>query len=490
MAMAALKYDDSFNPATAKRKPVIVWTPQPGPQTLLITCPVRDIFYGGARGGGKTDGMLGHWLKHREKYRGKAQGIIFRRRYKQLDRIKKRGIQLFRKTGARFMDSKDKYCFVWPDGSTLLLRHLEKVTDADEYQGHEYNWMAFEELTQWASPEPIDMCRAALRSAEGVECWFISNGNPGGVGHQWVKDRYIVPAPPMTPFIDRLDDGDVITRVFIPAKVWDNKILLENDPEYISRLKRAGPKWLVQAWLDGDWDIVAGGYLEGIWRHDTHVCHPFEIPMTWPRWRAMDWGFAKPYSIGWYTINPDGVIYRYRELYGYGGKPNVGTRQTVTKVAQLIKKIEEPEIKAGIRFKRNPADSSCWNQIGTERTIASQFSASGIRWHSASKGPRSRVNGAQLVVDCLENQQFKVFETNRHFLRTVPVIPADPDDPEDVDTESEDHAWDELRYSLTARHKPREQKKKKKGEEPFTWEWLIAGEQKKKSKYNFYRPGG
>lgn len=448
--------------AARLRSGELIWLPQPGPQTYLLTCPLIDIFYGGARGGGKTDGMLGHWMQHESLYGARAHGVFFRRTYKQLDRVLLRGRQLFGPLGARFKQSKDRYEFVFPSGAALKLRHLDGISTADEYQGHEYNWLCFEELPQWPDPAPVDMLRGTLRDAHGVPCYFLATGNPGGVGHVWVKERYIDAAAPFTPVqaVDyegqpvRDHTGAPVYQVFIPAKLQDNPALLERDPNYVANLRRTGPDWLVKAWLQGDWNIAAGGFLLGKWDEAVHTVQPFEIPSHWRRWRAMDWGYARPYSVGWYAMDGDGKIYRYRELYGYGGRANVGSREEAPIVAKAIKRAELAERRAGATFRGSPADPEIWAQRGVSNTVASLMRKEDVKWSRARKGPGSRVSGAQVVVARLAARQFAVFNNCRHFLRTVPVIPADERQPEDVDTESEDHVWDELRYALTARHVP------------------------------------
>jgi hypothetical protein len=462
--------------------PQVIWQPQPGPQTLMLMCPIREIVYGGARGGGKTDGTLGHWIKHHALHGGMAQGIFFRRRYKQLDRVVRRGKELFcsplLRDPAVFLSSQTLYKFVWPDGAELLLRHLERHDSWEEYQGHEYNWMCFEELTQWPTPDLMDKMRASNRDSRGVPCWMIATCNPGGSGHSWVKERYIMRAKPGEPFqLSAFNEGSGVRidrlAVFIPARVWDNPALLNSQPDYIDNLYLSGPAWLVRAWLEGDWSVAAGGFLLEVWDPRKHIVEPFKIPITWPRWRAMDWGFSRPYSIGWYAMDPDTKrIFRYREQYGYGGRANVGARQEASSVAIKVLQKESIEKKAGIVFNKNPADASIWHGIGTETTIAKIFRENGVKWVPAMMGPGSRKSGAQVVIDALRRNQFAVWSTCEHFLRTVPDVPADPDDLEDVDTESEDHAWDELRMSLVSRHRAEKQVQEEKEPAPFTGAWV------------------
>jgi predicted phage terminase large subunit-like protein len=237
--------------------PAVAWQPQPGPQTFLCTCPedIGDLLFGGARGGGKTDGVMGLWLDHASRYLSKAKGIIFRRSMSELEEVHSRMMEVYPAIGASFRASSKTW--IMPGGATLKLRFLDADEDALKYHGHAYTFMAFDEAGNWPSPRPIDMLRATLRSAHGVPCRLVLTGNPGGKGHDWIKERYISPARPMTPF--RGEDGQM--RVFIPSRLQDNRILMEKDPSYIERLRASGPAWLVKAWLEGDWEATETGNL-------------------------------------------------------------------------------------------------------------------------------------------------------------------------------------------------------------------------------------
>ena len=233
----------------------VAWQAQPGPQTLLLTCPVEDIFFGGARGGGKTDGVMGSWMSHAGRHGYKARGIIFRRSMSELDEVQARMGEVFPRIGANFKASTRTWTM--PGGAALKLRFLDADEDATKYQGHAYTWMAFDEAGNWPTPRPIDMLRACLRSVHGVPCQLILTGNPGGKGHDWIRERYIDPAQPGVPF----QGPDGTLRVFIPSRLQDNAILMEKDPGYIDRLRASGPGWLVRAWLEGDWSATETGNL-------------------------------------------------------------------------------------------------------------------------------------------------------------------------------------------------------------------------------------
>lgn len=428
---------------------VYAWQPQPGPQTALLRCPMPDIFYGGARGGGKSDCMLGEWMQHEARYGKHAKGIVFRRNLTQLADLKLRAIELLSRVGAKYNASE--HHFTHPSGAVLRFAYLERDADAEQYIGHSYTRVVIEEITNFPDPAPLDKLKGTLRSAAGVPVRFLATGNPGGSGHQWVKARYIDPAPKGYKMIR--DDKTGMHRVFIPAKVYDNPALLDNDPNYINRLKATGSPALVRAWLDGDWDAVQGAFLEGVWKPEAHIVEPFSIPKSWTHWRAMDWGRARPYAIGWYAMDHDGVIYLYRERYGYGGKPNEGSKEDAKEVARRVVEIEEDETERGIKFERSPADESCWSLLGAEHAIIDYFFNAGVYWVRSNNSRGSRVNGAQEVVTRLNEGSFKVFNTCEHWLRTVPVIMADEKHPDDVDTEQEDHHWDQTRYSLMSRRR-------------------------------------
>lgn len=472
MAEAALQQDE----------PNVIWSPFAGGQTRFITCPIREILAEGNRGGGKTDTLIMKYLRYVGVGFGQAwTGIIFRREYKHLDDVvhkSKRWIpQIF--PGARFLSSKSDYKWVFPDGEELLFRRMKYLEDYWNYHGHEYPFIGWEELTNWPTDECYEVMRSTNRcSVPGIPRFYVSSANPFGAGHGWVKERFIDLGPEGTIATD--DSGN--QRVRIHVDLEDNVAMMENDPEYIANLEGLGNKELMKAWRYGDWDIVVGGFLQGVIDRRIHAVKPFEPPIDWPRWRAMDWGYAKPYSVGWYTISPEGVVYRYRELYGYGGKPDVGTRESATEVGRKIKRIEEAEIKRGAKILRNPADSQIWHGTGTEKTINELFKQTGVKWMPAKKGPGSRVNGAQMVIDALKAGVFYVTEDCTHWWRTVPVLMPDPNDWEDVDTEMEDHAWDETRYGLVSRHKALNLENRQQKPAYGSFDWLLQETAPKRQK--------
>lgn len=445
--------------------------PNPGPQTALVTCRIPEIFYGGARGGGKTYGLVLDWSSHERDYGQNAKGILFRRTYNELDEVVETARALLLPLGADW--KAGSRTFVMPSGATLKLRHLLRHTDATLYQGHQYTWMGFDELPNWPDSRAIDELRATLRSAAGVETRLVATGNPGGRGHNWVKARYLDPAPPFVPYHDPATNT---TRVFIPSRLSDNPPLVENDPTYVDRLKQSGPDWLVRAWLEGDWDIVAGGMFDDVWAHagKTAVLRPFAIPASWRVDRSFDAGFAHPFSVGWHAESdgtefidstgerrclPRGSIVRVGEWYGYSGTPNEGLKLLPKQIAEGIKAREDALLQGILKnhskIHPGPADTEIWN-ADKGVCVADELAKypHNITFVPADKSPGTRVNGWQRLRGMLaataaqpvEDPGYYVFDTCREWLRTVPSLPRDDKHIEDVDTTAEDHIGDETRY--------------------------------------------
>lgn len=444
----------------------IVYEAQPGtPQELMIACPYEDVFFGGARGGGKTFGMLGDWISHADLYGENARGIFLRRTYDELDEVQDWASRIFPHLGAEYRTQKRTWA--WPNGATLKMRYLDRDEDADRYQGHSYTWLCFEELTNWPDPKPVDKLLATLRSAAGVPCYFRATGNPGGVGHNWVKARYIDPAPPWVPFTDPETD---MQRVFIPATLDDNPLLRLNDPDYWKRVEASagGNQELLKAWRHGIWDIVAGGMFDDVWDRNRHVIKPFKIPSSWHVDRSFDWGSSKPFSVGWWAESdgttapngrtyPRGTLFRIAEWYGWNGRPNEGCKLLSTEVADGILAREKA---MGLTVKPGPADSSIFD-VTDGPSIGQKMAERGVKWTEADKSPGSRKNGwerlrvmlkAVLTEDGMpmEEPGLFIFDNCANWIRTVPILPRDKVKTDDVNTKAEDHPADETRYKLMA----------------------------------------
>ena len=454
-----------------------IWRPQYrmdgslGPQFALMMCPADEIFFGGSRGGGKTAAMLGHWLGHANKYGSKARGIFFRRRFTQLQEVQRQASELFPKLGAVY--SKSDVTWTFPNGATLRLGHLWDSQAADSYQGWALTWICFEELTNWPSLEPMDKMRGCLRSSDGVRCVMLATGNPGGPGHNVVKQRYVDPAPggfqPLT------DPETGQTRVFIPSRLEDNPALMRNDPGYERRLMALGNPQLVRAWRYGDWAVTFGGAFDDLWRPDKHVIRPFPFPPGYTFRRSFDWGSAAPSAFQMWAISDGSPI---RELGGFvfprgstilfgewytvakdqagNPKPNVGLRLTNQALGRGI-----AERSKGRAWSGCVADPSIFAEPGRESIYADMQKGAreaGLGF-TFTRADNERVAGWQKMremmeaaaADVPERAGLWVMDNCTNFLRTVPALQRDDARPDDIDTDQEDHHADSARYLVMSR---------------------------------------
>lgn len=433
-----------------------IWRPRSRPQLALLSCSVFEVFYGGARGGGKTDGMLGEWAAHAARYGEHASGLMVRRSRTELYDTIERSRQLYAPLGATFHETDKLWRF--PNGARLRFAYLENDADAEAYQGHAYTRVYVEELGNFPNAAPIMKLMATLRSSAGVPVGFRATGNPGGPGHQWVRARYIDPAPQGYEIVRDADSG--LERIYIPARVSDNSPLLENDPNYVQRLKASGSPELVRAWLEGDWSVVTGAFFSEF-NMARHVVAPFAVPAHWVRFRAMDWGSAKPFAVLWLAVSdgemneyPRGALICYREWYGMQpGQPNVGLKLTAEQVADGILEREAE----GEKIDMSVLDPAAFSQDGGP-SLAERMASRGVffqRADNARVGARGALGGWDLVRQRLVGEDDRpmlyLFSTCRDLIRTLPALQHDEKRPEDVDTDGEDHAPDALRYACKAR---------------------------------------
>ena len=429
----------------------LIWAPQEGPQAEFVASEDFEVVYGGARGGGKTDGVLGDFALHAQKWKADAKGLLVRRTRVALEPTIARARQVFAHYRAAWRAARS--CFEWPHGAVLYFHHLDNDAEADAFQGHEYSRVYVEELTQFPHPAPVDRLKATLRSAAGVRCAFRATCNPGGPGHAWVKARYIDPGP------GTIVEEDGLKRMFIPAKLTDNRLLMARDPLYVARLRQSGSAQLVRAWLEGDWNIALGAFFDG-WSA-RNIVPPFAIPDHWTRLRAFDWGCGAPFSAGWWAVAgddtavdgrtvPRGALVRYREWYG-ADRPGKGVRLTPEAVAAGILERE-----AGERIEFGVGDPSMFGENGGP-SIGERMRLAGVDLQAADNSRvgkagapggwdqmRARIGGVGVT------PMLFVFSTCRDFIRTVPALRHDPNRPDDLDTTAEDHVADETRYACLA----------------------------------------
>lgn len=275
--------------------------------------------------------------------------------------------------------------------------------------------------------------------------------NPGGAGHEFIKRR----------FIDRKfkENENPEDYVFIPATVYDNKVLMEADPDYIKMLE-ALPPHKRRAHLEGDWNVYEGQVFEEfrdypqhyIDRRYTHVIEPFDIPESWKIYRSFDFGYAKPFSCAWWAVDYDGRLYRILELYGcVPNEPDTGVKWTPNEIFKEIRRIEDEHKWLRGKSIQGVADPAIWNAEYGE-SIAETAEKYRIYF---DKGDNKRIAGWQQLHYRLQFDEegipmMYIFKNCKGFIRTLPLLQYDENKPEDVDTKQEDHIADETRYMCMA----------------------------------------
>ena len=445
----------------------VIWRPQPR-QIEFMRRLEDEALYGGAAGGGKSDCALAEALRqvHIPHYRG----LILRKTYPQLSELIDRSHAIYSAAFPEAVYNESKHFWRFPSGARIYFGSLAHTDDRYNYQGKRYDFIDFDELTQFTYDEYSYLFSRNRPSGAGTRCYMRAQANPGGIGHGWVKERFITPAPPMTTIWEtvkvRFPDGHEEerrkSRIFVPSTIFDNKILLQNDPEYLTRLASL-PDAERAALLYGDWDGFSGQVFTE-WRNDperyrdrinTHVISPFEIPRDWRVFRSFDWGYSRPFSVGWYAEDKDGTLYRIRELYGCTKTPNEGVRWEASRVASEIKRIENEDENLRGRVIRGVADPAIYQKSGGE-SIGDIMEKQCVYWDRADN---SRIAGKQqihnrLAFDERGKPRLHVFSTCRQFIRTFPCLVYSSTDVEDVDTAMEDHIYDELRYMCMERPVP------------------------------------
>lgn len=439
--------------------PNIIWKPQPM-QVRFLQRREYEALYGGAAGGGKSEALVMEAV--RQVHIPHYHALILRKTYPELSELilKSQGYYPRAFHGAKFNETRHRWKF--PSGATVEFGAMHRTADRLKYQGRAWDFIAFDELTHFLWEEYSYLFSRNRPSGPGTRVYMRATANPGGVGHGWVKDRFITPAPPGTRICteqtlrrpDGTEETVVRDRVFIPASVYDNRILLQNDPNYVANLSLL-PEAERRALLEGDWDSFSGQVFTE-WRDDpahyhdqrwSHVIAPFRVPPEWPVYRGFDWGYSRPFSVGWWAIGQDGCMYRVRELYGCTKEPNTGLKWTPDALAAKIKQIEREDDNLAGRRIHGIADPAIWDSSGGE-SIAGIMERAGVYF---DKADHARISGKmqlhnRLAFDADGKAMLYVFSGCRQFIRTVPSLVYSTADVEDVDTSAEDHIYDETRY--------------------------------------------
>lgn len=332
-----------------------------------------------------------------------------------------------------------------PTGQKILFRGMDdsmKITSITVPRGI-LCWAWLEEAYE-CDEEDFKYLDESLRGElpEGYYFQWIITFNPWD-SSSWLKAR----------FFDEPHDNVLAMTTTYKCNEW----LSPESLAMFEEMRETDPERYRVAGL-GDWGLAAGQFFKS-WRSDLHVIEPFEIPGTWMRFRSMDWGSTHPYACLWWAVDYDGNMYCYRELYGWGGKPNVGTEETAKQVGERIVKLEkrDEDVMYGV------LDSACWAKTGvTGPTIAEElndvlFEHKLVTFGKCSKG---RVEGANAFKQRLIGRKSKdgkrkpaiyFFASCIHSIRTIPMLGYDKHNPETYDTTAEDHIMDAVAYACLSR---------------------------------------
>ena len=426
-------------------------------QAMFHASDADEVLYGGAAGGGKSRALVMEALLRCLEHPG-TTAYLFRRSYRELeDTLIAEARTSIPKELYKYHSARHEMDLV--NGSAMRFRHCLAERDRFIYQGAEIHWLFIDEVTHFTK-EMYDFLKSRLRAkaALGIRPVVRCAGNPGGIGHAWVKGRFVDAGEPGAVHEEVVDSQVMGSRrahtvQYIPARVMDNPHIAQG---YVWELEQK-PRALRDALLYGKWDAFEGQVFAE-WTDDpahyadrqfTHVIDPFEIPREWPRYRSFDFGYARPFSVGWWAVGLDGEVYRYREWYG-ANAPNEGLRMDARSIARGIKEAEALH-EEGLTV-RGVADPSIWD-VSRGESIAEQMESEGVYFQPADN---ARISGKMQVHGRMRFESdgragLYVFKACRDFIRTVPSLCHDPERVEDVDTRAEDHIYDEMRYFLMER---------------------------------------
>lgn len=378
----------------------------------------------------------------------------------------------------KYNEQKNRFTFF--NGSIFQFCHCATDNDVFNYQSQQMDIICFDEATHFSRFQYRYLMTRNRRSdvENKLPVPFCMMGtNPGNIGHVWFKQDFVYAGPPEQVNMVEVEPGVFEKHVFIPASLSDNQALEEADPTYRQKLENQ-PEHIRRQLLLGDWEVAEGAAFPE-WRQNVHVIEPFEIPDEWKRFRSLDWGYAKPYSVQWFAVDFDNRLYCYRELYGWGGEADKGSKEDPAEVALKIWEAEHWQDENGKWQSEYVVDAVADDAIfggrqDNSKDIAEQFADKFLEldakfgtkttlWRRVGKGPKSRIQGRLEVHHRLkipadregnptgEAPMLLFFPAAKHIIRTLPELLNDDKNPEDVNTDMEDHSYDTLRYGCMSR---------------------------------------
>ncbi|MEE4331838.1 MAG: LAGLIDADG family homing endonuclease, partial [Wenzhouxiangella sp.] len=419
-------------------------------------------------GGGKSYAMLADPM--RDLHHGAFSGLLLRRTNDELRELKQKSRELYGKVfGGDVVWQARLDSYVHKNGGRLWMTYLDKDDDVLRYQGQAFNWIGFDELTQWPTPYAWDYLRSRLRTtSKKLNLYQRATSNPGGPGSWWVKKTFIDPAPWGEAFwATDIETGETMVepefnpdgsenefagqplfqRRFIPAKLTDNPFLTR-DRNYMRNLMGL-PEAKRKQLLEGNWDAAEGmAFTE--WNREIHVIEPYSIPRSWRKFRACDYGYSSYSAVVWFAVRPDGQLVVYRDLEVSKVYPE--------ELADMVYKIER---QAGDNVSYGVVDGSIFNNPG-ERGPSRGDRLNKHRGFTrrADRTTGSRIAGKDMLHKLLDVDEFTeqpgivFFKTCTNCISQIPMLPLDKNNPDDVDTRSRDHIYDAVRYGIMSRPAP------------------------------------
>lgn len=422
------------------------WSPFPGPQTQFLEADEFEVMFSGGRAPGKSDALMMDPLRYCSNK--SFRGLVIRKAMNDLRDLIRRAKELYPQAYPGTKWKEQEKIFVFPSGATIEFGYCDHEDDVARYHGQEYTWLGIDELTQIPSEDIYTRLVASVRkSGEGLKNYIRSTTNPNGPGKNWVKKRFVDRGPTNSTITISTDVKGVgtikTTRKWIHGTVFDNPKFVKENPQYIAMLQNIDNEVLRKQWLEGDWDSADGLAFDEFSRK-THVIKPFDIPSSWYKFRACDWGFKTKAVCLWFAVDYDGRIYVYRELV---------TRGVLAK--DFGAKIRQIEEEAGEKVRYGILDVSAWSQRGEDAPPPAEDMGN-LTWRPSDRGKHSRVTGKQQVhkylqVDETDKPGVLIFDNCTDLIACLSSIPMDKNNNEDVDTKSDDHSYDALRYGLMSR---------------------------------------
>ena len=417
----------------------------------------KYICYGGARGGGKSHVSRIKMILLALNYPG-IQILLLRRTLKELRDNHVLPLQKILKEIATYKESTKE--FVFPNGSRIVLGYCDAEKDVLQYQGQAYEVITLEEATMFTEFQ-FQALTESNRMSGNMKDDFVPRMyftcNPGGVGHAWVKRL----------FIDRDYRGTEREEdyCFIPSNVYENKYLMEHDPNYVHVLENL-PEDRKQAMLYGNWDVFDGQFFPEF-RRDIHISEPYELPRTWNRYIAFDYGLDM-FAVLFIAVDSNNHAYVYNEIY----KSDLIVSEAANTLKSQMRRRDYKGIIAppdlwGRNRDTGKSTAEVFRENGLVLSKASNARVSG--WLAVKEWLKVRKTRHEQTGEPIDTSNLTIFSNCKNLIRCLPQLQHDDKDPNDCSTEPHEitHICDALRYFCVSR--PRASEKPTVEKQFFNW---------------------